>query len=83
MWGSVPCCGPHADTCSPRCQRRNSHACVENRNFFTLHEPSLRAMVHLGPSQQPEAAAAGSGLAQDGGRHELLKSGFDDLGFHA
>ena len=31
----------------------------------------------------PSAAAAGSGLAQDGGRHELLKSGFDDLGLHA
>ena len=35
------------------------------------------------PASGPSAAAAGSGLAQDGGRHELLKSGFDDLGFHA
>lgn len=35
------------------------------------------------PASGPSAAAAGSGLAQDGGRHELLKSGFDDLGLHA
>ena len=35
------------------------------------------------PASSPSAAAAGSGLAQDGGRHELLKSGFDDLGLHA
>lgn len=35
------------------------------------------------PASGPSAAAAGSGLAQDGGRHELLKSGFDDLGLQA
>ena len=35
------------------------------------------------PASGPSAAAAGSGLAQDGGCHELLKSGFDDLGLHA
>ena len=28
-------------------------------------------------------AADGSGLVQDGGSHELLKSRFDDLGLHA
>ena len=35
------------------------------------------------PASGPSAAAAGSGLAQDGGCHELLKSGFDDLGLQA
>ena len=35
------------------------------------------------PASGPSAAAAGSGLAQDGGCHELLKSCFDDLGLHA
>lgn len=35
------------------------------------------------PASGPSAAAAGSGLAQDGGCHELLKSRFDDLGLQA
>lgn len=35
------------------------------------------------PDSGLSAAAAGSDLAQDGGCHELLKSGFDDLGLHA
>ena len=35
------------------------------------------------PASGPSAADAGSGLAQDGGCHELLKSGFDDLGLQA
>ena len=35
------------------------------------------------PASGPSAAAAGSGLAQDAGCHELLKSGFDDLGLQA
>ena len=35
------------------------------------------------PASGPSAAAAGSGLAQDGGCHELLKSCFDDLGLQA
>ena len=35
------------------------------------------------PASGPSAAAAGSGLAHDGGCHELLKSRFDDLGLQA
>lgn len=35
------------------------------------------------PASGTSAAEASSGLAQDGGCYELLKSGFDDLGLHA
>ena len=61
---------------------KHALAATDGLTYAELGESVNAAKEEFG-DDSPEAAAAGSGLAQDGGRHELLKSGFDDLGLQA